>query len=392
MTSEFLFTSESVTDGHPDKVCDQISDAILDSILEQDPHARVAANTVCSAGLVLLTGQITTTAISDYSQIARKTLQEIGYNNTELGMDYKGCAVLMNFEKQSPDIAQGVNQAQDDPLDQGAGDQGMMFGYAVDETKELMPMPIALAHQLVQQQAKLRRSGNFGWIRPDGKSQVTLRYRDNKPVAIETVIISTQHSPDISLEKLREAIIEECIKPILPPEFSKGNIRYLVNPTGRFITGGPQGDTGLTGKKLMVDTYGSSAPHGGGAFSGKDPSKVDRSATYAARYVAKNVVAAGLAKRCLLQISYSIGVAQPTSLMVDTFGTGILSDEKLGEVLSRAFDWRPKMIIQKLDLLKPIYQKTSKYGHFGRTDVNFSWEALNLEATLKALIWFRGML
>ncbi|MBU3629098.1 methionine adenosyltransferase [Polynucleobacter sp. AP-Reno-20A-A9] len=385
MTGEYLFTSESVTEGHPDKVCDQISDAILDSILEQDPNARVAANTVCSAGLVLLTGQITTTATSDYPQIARSTLQEIGYNNTELGMDYKGCAVLMNFEKQSPDIAQGVDQAQDDPLDQGAGDQGMMFGYAVDETTELMPMPIALAHQLVQQQAKLRRSGHFDWIRPDGKSQVTLRYKDNKPVAIETVIISTQHSPDVSLEKLREAIIEECIKPILPPDLSKENIRYLVNPTGRFITGGPQGDTGLTGKKLMVDTYGSSAPHGGGAFSGKDPSKVDRSATYAARYVAKNVVAAGLAKRCLLQVSYSIGVAQPTSLMVETFGTGILSDDKLGEMLARVFDWRPKMIIQKLDLLKPIYRQTAKYGHFGRKDVNFSWEALDLAEALKAI-------
>lgn len=383
MTGEFLFTSESVTEGHPDKTADQISDAILDSILEQDPNSRVAANTVCSAGLVLLTGQITTKAIVDYAQIARRTLQEIGYDNTEFGMDYKGCAVLLNFEKQSLDIAQGVDQALDDPSDQGAGDQGMMFGYAVDETEELMPMPITLAHRLVQQQAKLRRSGNFDWIRPDGKSQVTMRYENGRPIAIDTIILSTQHSPDISLESLREAIIEECIKPILPPDLTRGNIRYLVNPTGNFIIGGPQGDTGLTGKKLMVDTYGSSAPHGGGAFSGKDPSKVDRSATYAARYVAKNVVAAGLAKKCLLQVSYSIGVAQPTSLMVNTFGTGIMSDAKLGKVLSRAFDWRPRMIIQKLDLLKPIYRQTASYGHFGRKDTHFNWENCDLAQTLK---------
>lgn len=386
MTGDFLFTSESVTEGHPDKVADQISDAILDAVLDQDSTARVAADTVCSAGLVLLTGQITTTAISDYAQIARRTLQEIGYNNTELGMDYKGCAVLMNFEKQSLDIAQGVDRAQDDPLDQGAGDQGMMFGYAVDECETLMPLPITIAHQLVQQQAKLRRSGNFDWIRPDGKSQVTLRYENNRPVAIETVILSTQHSPDISLEHLREAIIEECIKPVLPPKLVKGNIRYLVNPTGRFITGGPQGDTGLTGKKLMVDTYGSSAPHGGGAFSGKDPSKVDRSAAYAARYVAKNIVAAGLAKKCLLQVSYSIGVAKPTSLMINTFGTGMLPDAKLEALVSEAFDWRPRMIIQKLNLLRPIYRQTAKYGHFGRTDLDFSWESLDLAEALRASI------
>ncbi|MBU3613236.1 methionine adenosyltransferase [Polynucleobacter sp. MG-27-Goln-C1] len=386
MTGEYLFTSESVTEGHPDKICDQISDAILDSILEQDPDCRVAANAVCSAGLVLLTGQISTKAIVDYAQIARRTLEEIGYNDTELGMDFKGCAVLQNFEKQSLDIAQGVNQALDDPSNQGAGDQGMMFGYAVDETEELMPMPITLAHKLVHQQAKLRRSGRFDWIRPDGKSQVTLRYRDDRPIAIDTVVLSTQHSPEISLTNIREIVIEECIKPILPPELSKGNIRYLVNPTGKFIIGGPQGDTGLTGKKLMVDTYGSSAPHGGGAFSGKDPSKVDRSATYAARYVAKNVVAAGLAKKCLIQVSYSIGVAHPTSLMVKTFGTGVMSDAKLGEVLLRAFDWRPKGIIHTLDLLKPIYKKTASYGHFGRTDTHFSWENCDMVKALQSFI------
>ncbi|CAM3728894.1 methionine adenosyltransferase [Polynucleobacter arcticus] len=384
MADNFLFTSESVTEGHPDKVADQISDAILDALLEQDSHSRVAVNTICHAGLVLLTGQITTKAIVDYPAITRQVLQEIGYNNTELGMDFKGCAILQSFEKQSLDISIGVDRAQDNPLDQGAGDQGMMFGFAVDETEELMPMPIFLAHQLVQQQARLRRSGDFDWIRPDGKSQVTLRYKDDRPVGIETVVMSTQHSPDISLSQLREAIIEECIKPILPPELIKGEIRYLVNPTGRFIIGGPQGDTGLTGKKLMVDTYGSSAPHGGGAFSGKDPSKVDRSAAYAARYVAKNVVAAGLAKKCLLQVSYSIGVAKPTSLMVNTYGTGTLSDSKLEQLLLDIFDWRPRGIIQKLDLLKPIYRQTAKYGHFGRQDVRFAWEDGDLAQTLKA--------
>ncbi|MBU3538681.1 methionine adenosyltransferase [Polynucleobacter sp. UK-Gri1-W3] len=386
MTSNFLFTSESVTEGHPDKVCDQISDAILDALLREDPASRVAVNTVCSSGLVLLTGQITTKAFIDYAQIARHTLQEIGYNNTELGMDHKGCAVLINFEKQSLDISQGVDQAQDDPSDQGAGDQGMMFGYAVDESEELMPLPITLAHRLVGQQAKLRRNGRFDWMRPDGKSQVTMRYIDDKPIAIDTIILSTQHSPEISLKNLREAMIEECIKPILPPNLVKNNIRYLVNPTGRFIIGGPQGDTGLTGKKLMVDTYGSSAPHGGGSFSGKDPSKVDRSGTYAARYVAKNVVAAGLARKCLIQVSYSIGVAHPTSIMVNTFGSGIVSDTKLEDIISTAFDWRPKMIIQKLELLKPIYRQTASYGHFGRSDIEFSWEKCDLVESLRISI------
>ena len=383
MTDTYLFTSESVTEGHPDKVADQISDAILDALLEQDPTSRVAASAICNTGLVLLTGQITTKAIVDYSHIARNTLKEIGYDSSDLGMDYKGCSVLVAFEAQSPDIAQGINQALDDPLDQGAGDQGMMFGYAVTETSQLMPAPIMIAHQLVQQQAKLRRSGHFNWLGPDGKSQVTMRYEGDIPISIDTIILSTQHSPDIALDALREAVIEELIKPTLPPQFAKGNIRYLVNPTGRFVTGGPKGDTGLTGKKLMVDTYGSSAPHGGGAFSGKDPSKVDRSGAYAARYVAKNIVAAGLASKCLLQVSYSIGVAKPTSLMVNTFGTGKMADSKLEKIILEIFDWRPRSIIQTLDLLKPIYKNTASYGHFGRTDKEFNWEACNLVEALR---------
>ena len=383
MTDTYLFTSESVTEGHPDKVADQISDAILDALLEQDPTSRVAASTVCNTGLVLLTGQITTKAIVDYPHIARNTLKEIGYDSSDLGMDYKGCSVLVAFEAQSTDIAQGINQALDDPLDQGAGDQGMMFGYAVTETSQLMPAPIMIAHQLVQQQAKLRRSGHFNWLGPDGKSQVTMRYEGDMPISIDTIILSTQHSPDIALDALREAVIEELIKPTLPPQFAKGNIRYLVNPTGRFVTGGPKGDTGLTGKKLMVDTYGSSAPHGGGAFSGKDPSKVDRSGAYAARYVAKNIVAAGLASKCLLQVSYSIGVAKPTSLMVNTFGTGKMADSKLEKIILEIFDWRPRSIIQTLDLLKPIYKNTASYGHFGRTDKEFNWEACNLVEALR---------
>jgi len=385
MTDTHLFTSESVTEGHPDKVADQISDAILDALLEQDPASRVAANTVCNTGLVFLTGQITTKAIVDYPLITRNTLKEIGYDSSDLGMDYRGCSVLLAFESQSPDIAQGIDQALDDPLDQGAGDQGMMFGYAVTETPQLMPAPISIAHQLVQQQAKLRRSGNFNWLGPDGKSQVTMRYEGDTPIAIDTIILSTQHSPDININTLREAVIEQIIKPILPPHFSSGNIRYLVNPTGRFVTGGPKGDTGLTGKKLMVDTYGSSAPHGGGAFSGKDPSKVDRSGAYAARYIAKNIVAAGLARKCLLQVSYSIGVAKPTSFMINTFGSGKMADPKLEKIVLEIFDWRPRSIIQTLNLLKPIYRQTAKYGHFGRTDQQFSWEECNLIETLKAL-------
>jgi S-adenosylmethionine synthetase len=384
MANNYFFTSESVSEGHPDKVADQISDAILDAILEQDPTARVAAETLCNTGLVVLAGEITTTANVDYIHVARDTLRHIGYDNTEYGIDYKGCAVLVAYDKQSPDIAQGVDKAHDDGLDQGAGDQGLMFGYAVDETPELMPLPIHLSHRLVERQADLRRDGRLNWLRPDAKSQVTLRYVDGKPDSIDTIVLSTQHSPDISLEKLREAVIEEIIKPVLPKELIKGEIKYLVNPTGRFVIGGPQGDCGLTGRKIIVDTYGGAAPHGGGAFSGKDPSKVDRSAAYAGRYVAKNIVAAGLATRCLVQISYAIGVAQPTSVMVSTFGTGKVSDEKISELVSAHFDLRPKGIVKMLNLLRPIYRKTAAYGHFGREEPGFTWEATDKAAALKA--------
>ena len=384
MANDYFFTSESVSEGHPDKVSDQISDAILDAILAQDPTARVAAETLCNTGLVVLAGEITTTANVDYIKVARDTLREIGYDNTEYGIDYKGCAVLVAYDKPSPDIKQGVARAGDDPLDQGAGDQGLMFGYAVDETPELMPMPIHLAHRLVERQAHLRRDGRLNWLRPDAKSQVTMRYVDGKPHSIDTVVLSTQHAPDITLEKLREAVIEEIIKPVLPKDFVKGEIKYLVNPTGRFVVGGPQGDCGLTGRKIIVDTYGGSCPHGGGAFSGKDPSKVDRSAAYAARYVAKNVVAAGLASKCLVQVSYAIGVAKPTSVWVSTYGTGVVSDEKISELVNTHFDLRPKGIVKMLNLLRPIYKKSAAYGHFGREEPEFSWEARDLALTLKS--------
>jgi S-adenosylmethionine synthetase len=384
MSNNYFFTSESVSEGHPDKVSDQISDAILDAILAQDPTARVAAETLCNTGLVVLAGEITTSANVDYINVARDTIRQIGYDNTEYGIDYKGCAVLVAYDKQSPDIAQGVDKAHDDGLDQGAGDQGLMFGYAVDETPELMPLPIYLSHRLVERQADLRRDGRLNWLRPDAKSQVTLRYVDGKPDSIDTVVLSTQHSPDISLEKLREAVIEEIIKPVLPKELIKGEIKYLVNPTGRFVIGGPQGDCGLTGRKIIVDTYGGAAPHGGGAFSGKDPSKVDRSAAYAGRYVAKNIVAAGLASKCLVQISYAIGVAQPTSVMVSTYGTGKISDEKIAELVRAHFDLRPKGIVKMLNLLRPIYRKTAAYGHFGREEPEFTWEARDKAAALKA--------
>jgi S-adenosylmethionine synthetase len=382
--SEYFFTSESVSEGHPDKVADQISDAILDAILTQDKHSRVAAETLCNTGLVVLAGEITTNANVDYIQIARDTLKRIGYDNSDYGIDYKGCAVLVAYDKQSPDIAQGVNAAYDDGLSQGAGDQGLMFGYACDETTSLMPLPIYLSHRLVERQAMLRKDGRLSWARPDAKSQVTIRYVDGKPHSIDTVVLSTQHSPDISLEALREATIEEIIKPVLPKELIKGDIKFLVNPTGRFVVGGPQGDCGLTGRKIIVDTYGGAAPHGGGAFSGKDPSKVDRSAAYAGRYVAKNIVAAGLASRCLVQISYAIGVAEPTSIMVETYGTGKVSNETLIQLIKKHFDLRPKGIVNMLDLLRPIYQKTAAYGHFGRDEPEFSWEATDRANLLKA--------
>lgn len=382
--SEHLFTSESVSEGHPDKVADQISDAILDAILEQDPKARVAAETLTNTGLVVLAGEITTTANVDYIKVARDTIRYIGYDNTEYGIDYKGCAVLVAYDKQSPDISQGVDGALDDTLDQGAGDQGLMFGYACDETVQLMPMPIWLSHRLMERQSYLRKDGRLPWLRPDAKAQVTIKYKDNKPHSIDTVVLSTQHDPEVSLENIRESVIEEIIKPILPKELIKGDIKYHINPTGRFVIGGPQGDCGLTGRKIIVDTYGGSAPHGGGAFSGKDPSKVDRSAAYAARYVAKNIVAAGLASRCLVQISYAIGVARPTSVMVETYGTGRIADDKLTALVLEHFDLRPRGIVKMLDLLRPIYKKTAAYGHFGRDEPEFSWEAADKAQILKS--------
>jgi S-adenosylmethionine synthetase len=331
-----------------------------------------------------MAGEITTHAVVDFQQVARETIKRIGYDNTDYGIDYRGCAVLVAYDKQSADIARGVDKAHDDPLNQGAGDQGLMFGYACDETPVLMPLPIHLAHRLVERQSDLRRDGRLPWLRPDAKSQVTIRYVNGRPDSIDTVVLSTQHAPDISLEKIREAVIEEIVKPVLPKNLIKGEIKYLVNPTGRFVVGGPHGDCGLTGRKIIVDTYGGAAPHGGGAFSGKDPSKVDRSAAYAARYVAKNIVAAGLATRCQIQVSYAIGVAKPTSVMVTTFGTGKIDDDKIAQLVQKHFDLRPKGILAMLDLLRPIYEKTAAYGHFGRDEPEFSWENLDKVEILKA--------
>jgi S-adenosylmethionine synthetase len=383
MSNEYLFTSESVSEGHPDKVADQISDAILDAILEQDPAARVAAETLCNTGLVVLAGEITTHANVDYIQVARETIKRIGYDNTDYGIDYRGCAVMVCYDKQSPDIAQGVDEGAGIDLDQGAGDQGLMFGYACDETPELMPAAIHYAHRLVERQSQLRKDGRLPWLRPDAKSQVTLRYVNGRPVAVDTVVLSTQHAPEVSHSQIEEAVIEEIIKQVLPREWLVGT-RYLVNPTGRFVIGGPQGDCGLTGRKIIVDTYGGAAPHGGGAFSGKDPSKVDRSAAYAARYVAKNVVAAGLARQCQVQVSYAIGVAKPINITVYTEGTGVISDEKIAALVMEHFDLRPKGIVQMLDLLRPIYQKTAAYGHFGREEPEFTWERTDKVALLRA--------
>jgi S-adenosylmethionine synthetase len=383
MSNDFLFTSESVSEGHPDKVADQISDAILDAILTQDPRARVAAETLCNTGLVVLAGEITTFANVDYIQVARDTIKRIGYDNTEYGIDYKGCAVLVAYDKQSPDIAQGVDEGAGLDLDQGAGDQGLMFGYACDETPELMPAPIYYSHRLVERQSQLRKDGRLPWLRPDAKSQVTLRYVDGRPVAVDTVVLSTQHAPEMSHKQIEEAVIEEIIRPVLPTGWIK-DTKFLVNPTGRFVIGGPQGDCGLTGRKIIVDTYGGAAPHGGGAFSGKDPSKVDRSAAYAARYVAKNVVAAGLARQCQVQVSYAIGVARPINITVYTEGTGVIADEKIAQLVQELFDLRPKGIVQMLDLLRPIYQKTAAYGHFGREEPEFTWERTDKAAALRA--------
>jgi len=384
MSDSYYFTSESVGEGHPDKVADQISDAVLDAVLAQDRTARVAAETLCSTGLVVLAGEITSKAVVDWQGVARGVIRDIGYDNAEYGIDYRGCSVLVTYDEQSPDIAQGVDEGRGLDLEQGAGDQGLMFGYACDETPELMPLPIHLAHRLVERQAELRHSRRLPWLRPDAKSQVTVRYEGGRAVEIDTVVLSTQHAPEIEHRVLSEAVIEEIIKPVLPPALVAKEVRFLVNPTGRFVVGGPKGDTGLTGRKIIVDTYGGAAPHGGGAFSGKDPSKVDRSAAYAARYVAKNVVAAGLARRCMVQVSYAIGVARPTSVMLTTYGTGAVPDAKIEELALRHFDLRPKGIIQMLDLLRPIYRKTAAYGHFGRELPEFSWEKTDRAAALAA--------
>jgi len=378
---KWLFTSESVTEGHPDKVCDQISDAVLDAILTQDPMARVACETACTTGMVLVMGEVSTAAYVDISSIVRDTVREIGYDGTDYGFDYKTCAVLTTLDEQSPDIAQGVNHSLEsrtgedtDELDTGAGDQGMMFGYANNETEELMPLPISLAHRLTQRLAEVRKSGEVHFLRPDGKSQVTIEYEDNTPKRIEAVVISTQHSPEVSEVEIRETIMSAVILPILPAHLIDEKTKYFVNPTGRFVVGGPQGDSGLTGRKIIVDTYGGYARHGGGAFSGKDPTKVDRSAAYAARYIAKNIVAAGIADSCEVQFAYAIGVAHPVSIMVETFETGKISDEKITELVRTHFDLRPAAIIRDLDLRRPIYKRTAAYGHFGRADESFPWE------------------
>jgi len=382
MAGDYLFTSESVSEGHPDKVADQISDAILDALLAQDPRARVAAETLVTTGLVVLAGEITAHANVDYPSVAREVIKRIGYDNSDYGMDYKGCAVMVCYDRQSPDIAQGVDEGKGLDLDQGAGDQGLMFGFACDETPELLPAAIYYAHRLVERQADLRRDGRLSWLRPDAKSQVTLRYVNGRPHSVDTVVLSTQHDPDVGHEMLREAVIEEIVKPVLPRHWVQ-NTRYLINPTGRFVIGGPHGDCGLTGRKIIVDTYGGACPHGGGAFSGKDPSKVDRSAAYAARYVAKNIVAAGLARRCLVQVSYAIGYSRPINVTVDTSGTGEIGDEILARLVTEHFDLRPKGIVQMLDLLRPIYSKSAAYGHFGREEPEFTWECTDRAAILR---------
>jgi S-adenosylmethionine synthetase len=382
--SDFLFTSESVSEGHPDKVADQISDAVLDAILAQDKHGRVAAETLVATGLVVMAGQITTKANVNYGEVARDVIKGIGYDSSEIGFDYRTCAVLTTYDRQSPDIAQGVDEGKGLDLEQGAGDQGLMYGFACDETPQLMPVPIYYAHRLMQRHAELRKDGRLPWLRPDAKSQVSVRYVDGKPHHVDTVVISTQHSPDISHEPLTESVIEEIVKPVFPKNMLTKDTRYLINPTGRFVIGGPMGDTGLTGRKIIVDTYGGYSRHGGGAFSGKDPSKVDRSAAYAARHVAKNIVAAGLARKCEVQVAYAIGIARPVSVFVDTFGTGKIADDKIAKLVEKHFDLRPKGIILALDLLRPIYLKTAAYGHFGRDEPEFTWEAIDKAAALKA--------
>ena len=377
---KWLFTSESVTEGHPDKICDQISDGVLDAIIAQDKTARVACETCCTTGMVLVMGEITTSAYVDIPTIVRNTIKEIGYDGSDSGFDYKTCAVLTSIDEQSPDIAMGVNKSLEaregdtDPLDTGAGDQGMMFGYANDDTEEFMPLPVSLAHKLTLRLTSVRKNKTVNFLRPDGKSQVTVEYDGNKVKRVDAVVISTQHTEDVSHEELEKFIIEQVIKPVVPSELIDSDTKFFVNPTGRFVVGGPQGDSGLTGRKIIVDTYGGFGRHGGGAFSGKDPTKVDRSAAYMGRYIAKNIVAAGLAKECEVQFAYAIGVARPVSVMVDTFGTGVIEDEKITEIVKKNFDLRPAAIIRDLDLRRPIYQKTAAYGHFGRTDIELPWE------------------
>ena len=380
--SSYLFTSESVSEGHPDKIADQISDAVLDEILKQDPKARVACETYVKTGMALVGGEITTSAWVDIENLTRQVICDIGYKHSDMGFDGNSCAVLNAIGKQSSDINQGVDR--ENPLDQGAGDQGIMFGYATNETEVLMPAAITYAHRLMEKQAEVRKSGKLAWLRPDAKSQVTLKYEDNKIVGVDAVVLSTQHSEEVSQKEIYEGVMEEIIKPILPSEWLSQQTKYFINPTGRFVIGGPHGDAGLTGRKIIVDTYGGMARHGGGAFSGKDPSKVDRSAAYAARYVAKNVVAAGLADKCEVQVAYAIGVAHPVSILVDTFGTGHVEETKIQELIKKHFDLRPAGIIEMLDLLKPHYRKTAAYGHFGRTDVDLPWERTDKAAILKA--------
>jgi len=382
--STHLFTSESVSEGHPDKVADQISDAILDAILTQDKHARVACESLVTTGMAMIAGEITTTAWVDMPQIVRETIREIGYNSSDMGFDWQSCAVITSIDKQSPDIAQGVNEGSGLDLDQGAGDQGLMFGYACDETDVLMPMPITYAHYLTKRQADMRKAGVLPWLRPDAKSQVTIEYVDNVAKRIEAVVLSTQHSPDVSYEDLKEAVMEEIIKPVLPAHMIDANTKFFINPTGRFVIGGPVGDCGVTGRKIIVDSYGGRGSHGGGAFSGKDPSKVDRSSSYMGRYVAKNIVAAKLATEVEVQVAYAIGISKPVSINVKTFGTGTISEERLVEIVGQVFDLRPKAIIQQLDLLRPIYHKTAAYGHFGRELPEFTWERIDKVEALRA--------
>ena len=381
MADRRLFTSESVSEGHPDKVADQISDAILDAIFTQDNKSRVACETLVNTGMVVISGEITTSAWVDMQAVVRQTVKEIGYNSSEMGFDWESCAVLTSIDKQSADIAMGVDESSDH--EQGAGDQGLMFGYASNETDVLMPAPITYAHLLVKRQAEVRKNGTLPWLRPDAKSQVTFKYENGKPVGIDAVVLSTQHNPDVSNEAIREGVMDEIIKHVLPKEWIDKKTRFFINPTGRFVIGGPVGDCGLTGRKIIVDTYGGMARHGGGAFSGKDPSKVDRSAAYAGRYVAKNIVAAGLAERCEIQVSYAIGVAEPTSISIETFGTGKVSDDRIIELVREHFDLRPRGLIKMLDLLRPIYRPTAAYGHFGREEPNFTWEKTDKAAALR---------